>query len=182
MRGTVRVSARDITGRLRFLDLANCLYVPSLSHSLFSIPSYLKAHRENTVTFLQDKIVFHLPGHVQIEIPANNFNKVIHAMSADMETTKNLNKNVNKNLFYFKSTTIPSVDPNLDDLNKNLHDLCTIRHKPVALSTHNCMCTPFFAYVRLFPFQSRYHENIVHLLCSISRYTAIISELIAAVS
>jgi hypothetical protein len=76
LRGTVRVSSRDTTGRLRFLNLANCLYVPSLSHSLFSIPSYLKAHRENKVTFLQEKILFSLPGDVKIEIPANNFNKV----------------------------------------------------------------------------------------------------------
>ncbi len=112
LRGTMRVSARDVTGRLRFLDLANCLYVPSLSHSLFSIPFYLKAHRENTVTFLQEKIVFNLPGHVQIEIPANNFNKVNHAMAADTETTKNLSNNVNKSLFYFKPSTIPSVDLN----------------------------------------------------------------------
>jgi hypothetical protein len=53
LRGTVKVSTRDNKGRLRFLELTNCLYVPSLSHSLFSIPSYLRAHRENTVTFFK---------------------------------------------------------------------------------------------------------------------------------
>jgi hypothetical protein len=38
LKGTVRVSALDTNGSLKFLDLFNCLYVPSLSHSLFSIP------------------------------------------------------------------------------------------------------------------------------------------------
>ena len=74
---------------MKNLGLANCLYIPSLSHSLFSIPSYLKAHWENTVMFLQDKIVFLLLGHIQIEIPANNFNKVIHTMSAKTTTGGN---------------------------------------------------------------------------------------------
>ena len=110
LRGTVRVSTQDIKGRLHYLDLANCLYVPSLSHSLFSIPSYLKAHRENTVTFLQEKIVFLLQGRVQIEIPANNFNKVIHAMSVNTTSKEKLNTPTFKDLFYFKPSKTPSDD------------------------------------------------------------------------
>jgi hypothetical protein len=64
--------------------------------------------------FMQDRIVFSLPGHVKIEIQANNFNKVTHAMAADTETMKNLSNYIKKTLFYFNPNTTPSVDLNLD--------------------------------------------------------------------
>jgi hypothetical protein len=110
LKGRVKLCLLDSRGRPVVLELQNVLHVPSLSRSLFSVPSFL-LHRGNSVTFLPDRIVFTIAYNIVASIPTNDFDNIIHAnaVSSDSESEPHTTNN-----------------SNTEDFNDDTHDTTTL--------------------------------------------------------
>ena len=68
---TLKLKVFDKLDKPHILWLTDVLYVPSLSMTLFSVPSFLR-HPGNTVSFFRDRIEL-TAGGLHISLPASNF-------------------------------------------------------------------------------------------------------------
>ena len=71
-RGTLKIKVFNKSNKPHIQRLTDVFYVPSLSTTLFSVPSFLR-HPGNTVSFFQDRIELTAGGSLHISLPANNF-------------------------------------------------------------------------------------------------------------